>query len=106
MTKPVLPTATFQGSSNLGRKARATTPCSVVLAYITVTLCHDIAYPNRINTSCTHPRLPTQLQCATHPAMQSGHVPLLPLLFGSFSSRSTVAHLKFAYHKKFRNKVA
>ena len=45
-------------------------------------------------------------QCATHPAMHLEHIPLLPLLFGSLSSRSAVAHVQFAFHKKSRNKGA
>ena len=44
-------------------------------------------------------------QCATHPAMHLEHIPLLPLLFGSLSSRSAVAHVQFAFHKTQETRV-
>ena len=88
MTKPVLPLAYIYHSE----------------------LCNMIAYPNRSNTSCNHPPQPPLgcppshiLRYATHPAMHSGYILLLPLLFGSSSSRSTIAHVQFEFHKKSRN---
>ena len=74
--------------------------------------CNMIAYPNRNNTFCTHPPQPTLgwlpshiPWCATHPAMHSGHIPLLPLLFGSLASRPAVGHVQFAFHKSRKTRV-
>ena len=73
------------------------------------------AYPNRSNTFCTHPPQltlgcpPSHIpQCATHPSLpciQGTLILLLPLLFGSFSSRPATAHLKFAFHKSQETRV-
>ena len=57
--------------------------------------------PPQTTLGCPPSHIP---QCATHPAMYLEHIPLLPLLFGSLSSRSAVAHVQFAFHKNSRNK--